>query len=59
MKGCGRLHQGKQGLPDLFFCRAHRNVYALLVMKDGEGVTVEEQQEGGEQEQEEEQEMQV
>jgi len=34
-------------------------VYALLVMKDGEGVTVEEQQEGGEQEQEEEQEMQV
>jgi hypothetical protein len=38
VKGCGRLHQGKQGLPDLFFCRAHRNVYAALMMKDwGEG----------------------
>ncbi len=30
VQGCDRLHQGKQGLEDLFFCRAHRNIYTLL-----------------------------
>lgn len=44
MKGCGKLHQGKQGLRDLFFCRAHRNVYALLLQKEEEEEEREQQQ---------------
>jgi len=35
-RGCERLHQGKQGLSNLFFCRAHRNIYARL-QKEGKG----------------------
>jgi hypothetical protein len=46
------LHQGKQGLPDLFFCRAHRNVYAALMIKDGEECALEKQEQEQEQEQE-------
>lgn len=36
VRGCERLHQGKQGLSNLFFCRAHRNIYARL-LKEGKG----------------------
>ncbi|KAM3573010.1 hypothetical protein VYU27_005004 [Nannochloropsis oceanica] len=59
VKGCRRLHQGKQGLSDLFFCRAHRNVYAALMMKDGGGCAVEEQEREKEQEQEQELELEL
>lgn len=35
MEGCDKLHQGKQGLENLFFCRAHRKVYRDVFL-DGE-----------------------
>lgn len=35
MEGCDKLHQGKQGLEALFFCRAHRKIYRD-VFHDGE-----------------------
>lgn len=36
MAGCDKLHQGKQGLASLFFCRAHRKIYNDV----GEGCVV-------------------
>lgn len=38
MEGCDKLHQGKQGLESLFFCRAHRQIYRD-VFHDGDNET--------------------
>jgi hypothetical protein len=35
VEGCDKLHQGKQGLESLFFCRHHRQIYRD-VFRDGE-----------------------
>ena len=39
VEGCDKLHQGKQGLENLFFCRAHRKVYRDTFL-DGEAGAV-------------------